>query len=70
MKKIKGRVPRWATRVEALSYARLGATRFNELMQNRQVVAKKNGGKVIVDLNSVDDFFATLPDVADASASK
>jgi hypothetical protein len=57
--------PRWATRQEAMAYARMGATRFNELMQERKIVAKKNGGKVVIDLNSIDDLYASLPDVAD-----
>ena len=59
------RQPRWATRQEAMAYSRTGATRFNELMQQKLIVAKKNGGKVVVDLNSIDDYFASLPDVAD-----
>jgi hypothetical protein len=61
----RDRQPRWATRLEAMTYARMGATRFNELMQDRKIVAKKNGGKVVVDLNSIDDLYASLPDVAD-----
>jgi len=62
----RDRPPRWASRQEAMVYARLGSTRFNELMQQRRIVAKKNGGKVIVDLNTVDAFYQSLPDVADA----
>jgi hypothetical protein len=57
--------PRWATRQEAMAYARMGATRFNELMQKKQIVAKKNGGKVVIDLNSVDDLYQSLPNVGD-----
>jgi hypothetical protein len=61
----RDRQPRWATRQEAMAYARMGATRFNALMQERKIVAKKNGGKVVVNLNSIDDLYASLPDVAD-----
>ncbi|XIA62193.1 hypothetical protein ACFIOY_21365 [Bradyrhizobium sp. TZ2] len=37
----RDRQPRWATRQEAMAYARMGATRFNGLMQERKIVAKK-----------------------------
>jgi hypothetical protein len=61
----RDRQPRWATRQEALTYARMGATKFNELMQQKLIVAKKTGVKVIVDLNSIDDHYASLPNVGD-----
>jgi hypothetical protein len=57
------RIPRWATRTEAMTYAKVGATTMNELMHSRRIFAKKLGNKVLVDLNSVDDFYGALPDV-------
>jgi hypothetical protein len=54
---------RWATRQEAMAYARLGATKMNDLMHGRFIFAKKLDGKVLVDLNSIDDFYGALPDV-------
>jgi hypothetical protein len=65
----KARIPRWATRTEAMIYAKIGATTMNELMHSRRIFAKKLGNKVLVDLNSVDDLIAALPDVADAVAA-
>ena len=59
------RLPRWATRLEAIAYARMGATRFNELMRDKKVIAKKVGVKVLVDLNSIDDHYRSLPDAGD-----
>jgi hypothetical protein len=56
--------PRWATRLEAISYSKLGSTTMNDLMQSGRIVAKKAGKKVIVDLNSVDDYLSSLSDVS------
>jgi hypothetical protein len=58
---------RWATRQEAMTYAKIGSTLMNELMHSRRIFAKKRGSKVIVDLNSIDDYIDSLPDVAAAS---
>ena len=54
---------RWATRQEAMAYARIGATKMNDLMHGRFIFAKKLDGKVLVDLNSIDDFYGALPNV-------
>jgi hypothetical protein len=58
------RSPRWATRLQAMEYSQTGATKFNELMQQKKITAKKDGNRIKVDLNSIDDLFASLPDVA------
>jgi hypothetical protein len=58
---------RWATRLEAMKYARIGSTKMNELLQGQVVLAKKHGRKVIVDLNSIDDFYGALPYVGGRS---
>jgi hypothetical protein len=65
----KARIPRWATRTEAMTYAKIGATKMNELMHSHRIFAKKLGKKVLVDLNSVDDLIAALPDVGDEAAA-
>jgi hypothetical protein len=58
---------RWASRKEAIAYARVGATTFNHLMRDRRIHAKKlDGKKVLVDLNSIDELYAALPNVGDA----
>jgi hypothetical protein len=55
---------RWATRREAIAYARVGATTLNHLMRNGRIHAKKlDGKKVLVDLNSIDALYAALPSV-------
>jgi hypothetical protein len=63
------RTPRWATRLEAMSYARVGSTTMNDWLQNRRIVAKKLGAHVRVDLNSIDDLFNALPDVGETTAA-
>jgi hypothetical protein len=65
----RDRLPRWATRLEAMAYARVGSTKMNEWLHSRRIFAKKLGNKVIVDLNSVDDLIASAPDVADEVAA-
>jgi hypothetical protein len=59
---------RWGTRTEAMAYGRIGSTRLNELMQARKIIAKKNSAKVVIDLDSIDDFYDSLPDAADVAA--
>jgi hypothetical protein len=54
---------RYASRKEAMAYMRVGSTKMNELMQAGLIAAKKHGVKVIVDLDSVDNYYAALPDV-------
>ena len=65
----ESRLPRWATRHEAMAHARIGPTKMNEWLHSRRIYAKKVGGKVIVDLNSVDDLITAAPDVADTVAA-
>jgi hypothetical protein len=60
---------RWATRQEAMAYGKIGSTLMNELLQGGKLFAKKQGNKVIVDLNSIDDYYASLPDVASEDAA-
>jgi hypothetical protein len=63
------RLPRWAPRKKAMEYAAdTGSTHFNELMKDGKIRAKKDGVKVIVDLNSIDDYFEGLPDVGPENA--
>jgi hypothetical protein len=58
---------RWASRKEAIAYARVGATTMNQLMRDGRVHAKKfDGTKVLVDLNSIDTLYASLPAVGSA----
>jgi hypothetical protein len=52
---------RWASRKEAMAHMRVGSTRMNELMQSQAILAKKDGGKVIVCLDSCDSYYEALP---------
>jgi hypothetical protein len=46
-----------------MAYARIGATTMNNLMRAGRIHAKKlDGKKVLIDLNSIDDFYGSLPD--------
>jgi hypothetical protein len=63
------RVPRWAPRLKAMAYGDFGSTKFNELTHTKKITAKKDGAKVIVDLNSIDDYFDSLPEVGDIVAA-
>jgi hypothetical protein len=61
---IEAHIPlRWATRLETINYAKIGATKFNNLMQAGRIPAKLDGAKVLIDLNSIDALYGTLPDV-------
>jgi hypothetical protein len=54
---------RWATRKEAMAYGRIGSTKLNDLMRAGKLRAKKLGRKVLIDLQSMDDLYASLPEV-------
>jgi hypothetical protein len=55
--------PQWATRKEAMKYARVGATKFSELVRDRRIVAKRlDERKLLIDLNSIDRLYESLPD--------
>ena len=69
MSKTTKRQPRWASRLEAMSYGRIGSTKMNELMHAKRIVAKKLGNTVKIDLNSVDDLIESLPEVGDETAA-
>lgn len=62
--------PRWAPRLKAMKYGgEIGVTHMNKLMQTGKIRAKKDGKKVIVDLNSIDQYYAALPNVAAGAAA-
>jgi len=64
------RLPRWATRMQAMAYAKVGSTRMNEWLKRNKakgklakLKARKDGAKVIIDLNDIDDLVEDLPRV-------
>ena len=50
--------------------AETGATHFNELIKSGKIRAKKDGAKVIVDLDLVDEYIEGLPDATAAKLKK
>jgi hypothetical protein len=59
------RLPRWGSRQEGMAHGKFGATTMNKLMRDKKIIAKKDGVKVKVDLNSIDDYLESLPNVGD-----
>jgi hypothetical protein len=62
---------RWVDRKTAMAYcANAGATKFNELIQQEKIIAVKDGVKVIIDLNSVDEYLESLPPASKKTTPK
>jgi hypothetical protein len=59
------RLPRWGTRAEGMEHGKFGSTFMNELMRSKKIIAKKDGSRVKIDLNSIDDYLEALPNVGD-----
>jgi hypothetical protein len=56
---------RWATRREAMAYAKVGTTKLSEFIRDRRIVAKRlDGKKLLIDLLSIDLLYDSLPDGA------
>jgi excisionase family DNA binding protein len=53
--------PRLATISEACAYGRFGRTQAYELINEGKIVAYKMGHRTMVDLNTVDQYHASLP---------
>jgi hypothetical protein len=54
---------RWATRPEAILYSKGGVRKFDSLLRNGRIRAKKlDGTKIVVDLNSNDSLCLALPE--------
>ena len=62
---------RWTKRNDAAKYSGYGLTKFNQLIKDGLIPAKKEPGKpqapVTIDLDDVDRFFQNLPDVSKKS---
>lgn len=58
------RVPRYITVKEACSSLRCGVTKLYELMASGKVKAKKDGGRTLVDVASLNRYQTDLPDAA------
>ena len=61
---------RWGTRLEGMAHSRMGSTTFNDLIQSGKIIAKKQGNKIIIDLDSVDEYIDSLPDAAKEAPPK
>jgi hypothetical protein len=45
-----------------MQYAKIGATKFSELVRDRRITAKRlDAKKLIIDLNSIDQLYDCLP---------
>jgi hypothetical protein len=55
---------RWAGVADAAEYAACGLTKFWKMMQSGSIFAVRNGGKIVVDLNSIDAFYEHCEPVA------
>ena len=62
------RIPPMGTAPARDGVWRFWSTKFNELTHAKKILAKKDGAKVIVDLNSIDDYYDSLPEVGDEAA--
>ena len=55
------RPPRWAGFAEAQRYAAVGRTKFRRMIDDGQIAAVKAGGKLIIDLSTIDQLYEGLP---------
>ena len=60
---------RWGSRKQAMAEAGVGPTKLNEMMQSGRIVAKRLDGKVLVDLDSIQELYNSLPTVAEHTAA-
>jgi hypothetical protein len=61
------RVPRWASRQQAMQHAKCGSTKMNQWLKGGKLRARKDGARIIIDLNDLDDLIASLPSAATAA---
>jgi hypothetical protein len=59
---------RWGSRKEAMLEAGIGPTKLNEMMMAGRIIAKRLDGKVLVDLDSIQTLFESLPSVREQTA--
>jgi hypothetical protein len=57
-------VRRWASRKVAMEYAQIGPTTLWTLMRDKKIIAKKLNDKVLIDLDSIDALYDSLPDAS------
>jgi hypothetical protein len=55
---------RWASRKVAMEYAQIGPTTLWTLMRDKKIIAKKLNDRVLVDLDSIDALYDSLPDAS------
>ncbi len=59
------RPQRWAGFAEAQRYAAVGRTKFRRMIDDGQIAAVKAGGKLIIDLRTIDQFYEGLPRIGE-----
>jgi predicted transcriptional regulator len=60
---------RWGSRKQAMAEANVGPTKLNEMMMSGRIVAKRLDGKVLIDLDSIQELYASLPTVRETAAA-
>jgi predicted transcriptional regulator len=60
---------RWGSRKEAMAEAGVGPTKLNEMMMSGRIVAKRLDGKVLIDLDSIQELYDRLPTVREVAAA-
>jgi hypothetical protein len=63
------KVHRWGSRKEAMTLARIGATKLHELISQNRIHARKLDGKTLIDLNSLDELIENSPVVGSNAAA-
>jgi hypothetical protein len=56
---------RWVDVKAAAAHASVGLSKFWQMLSRGDVLAIRNGRKVLVDLNSIDEFYLRCPRVAE-----
>jgi hypothetical protein len=59
---------RWEKRLAAFAYAKVGRTKGDRLVNEGNFRAKRSGGDVLIDLDSIDVHYDNLPDAATSLA--
>jgi len=59
---------RWGSRKQAMDEGSIGSTKLNELMMSGRIIAKRLDGKVMVDLDSIQELYEELPTVREEIA--
>jgi hypothetical protein len=60
---------RWGSRREACDKGCFGPTKLHDLINRELIIAKKLDGKTLIDLDSIDALFESLPSAGNSRAA-